>query len=605
MRFKDIKIKTKYFYLIIAFIMLIFLAVNFLIKINAHNAGNIAYQALMSNDLDKLSRYVHFIKNKDMIINGKSLLIYAVENSNTEAVKILENAGCNCDKEVDGTTAFLQALRENKLDLARVFVSDYKANVNTYIFEKPYIAIMIDENNYNACSFLLNQKDINTEILVNNESLSLYLFKKDSLNIYLSKLFSDKLITDSTLNSYLDSKYDILNFGGAYAIKTSDETAPYIIQASGDNGKRSIILFDSKKFSRDIYPSLSLSSAYIAFYIQDGSKNLRYISGINNYSAFSDSKQSKINDSIEIYFKDNMQKILGINNKDIFSVTPMLFLKDFKHYSIDDMFAIDDEAFGIIAGEFVNITQNVDKNKISDIFYQEYYSSGEVKKTRQTMYFTLRLFPLCLSKEINNIYLVKNASVKNTNININGAFSGTNNIVLAQSSNYTTMAITYIHEFSHFITKSSDRKKIADITKKYSQYDYYENFSEDKYYGIICVDANGDKKDYFDIYPDLLNIDQNVFNKDGFVRDYSTYNSWEDFAVTAESMYSYIGDEYFMDYVKNNGYNVISEKFDYAEEEYNNYSLSKGGDEFMTDDYFTKAKEYLNSYGYNLPQMQK
>ncbi|NMC55626.1 MAG: ankyrin repeat domain-containing protein [Eubacteriaceae bacterium] len=584
--------------------MLIFLAINFYIKINAQNAGNVAYQALISSDLNKLSRVVHFVKDKDMSINGKSLLIYAVENSNLEAVKILENAGCDCDKEVGGTTALLQALREGKLDIAQIFITDYKGNVNTYVFTKPYIAVMIDENNYDACAFLLNQKDTDTKILINNEPLSLYLFKKEDLNANLSKLFSDKLVTDSALNDYLNSKYNILNFGGAYAIVTSDVTVPYIIQAKGDNGFRSIILFDSEKFSRYIYPSLSLNSSYIAFYIQDGSQSLKYISGINNYSSFSDDKKTKIADSIEKYFENNMQNILNINNKDIFSITPLLFLKDFKSYSIDDMFAIDDEVFSIISDEFVNITANVDKNKVPDISYQKYYNGAELQKAMQTMYFTLRFFPLCVSESIEDIYLVKYANVKNSGIAINGAFSGANSIIIAKSVDYTTMAVTYIHEFSHFITKDSDRKTIADITKKYSKYGYYENYTGGKYYGIACVTANGEKKNYYDIYADLIKLNQSVFFKDGFVRDYSTYNSWEDFADSAESMYSYIGSEYFMDYVKQNGYNAIAEKFNYVKSEYNNYSSSSGGDEFMNDNYFTKVKEYLNSYGYNYPQMQ-
>ena len=293
MRFKNIKFKSWYLYIITAIILLLFLAVNFYIKINTQNAGNVAYQVLISNDLNKLSRVVHFIKDKDMDINGKSLLIYAVENSNLEAVKILENAGFNCDKEVGGTTALLQALREDKLDLAQIFITDYKGNVNTYVLQKPYIAVMIDENNYDACAFLLNQENTDTKILINNEPLSLYLFKKADLKANMSKLFSDKLIADSALNDYLNSKYNILNFGGAYAIATSDVTLPYIIQVKGDNGFRSIILFDSEKFSRYIYPSLSLNSSYIAFYIQDGSQSLKYISGINNYQAFSDNKKNQ------------------------------------------------------------------------------------------------------------------------------------------------------------------------------------------------------------------------------------------------------------------------------------------------------------------------
>lgn len=604
MRFKDLKIKTSYLYIFTAIILLIFLAINFYIKINAQNSGNIAYQALMSNDLNKLSQVVRFIKDKDMNINGKSLLIYAVENSNIEAVKILQNAGSDCDKEVGGTTAFLQALREDKLDIAQIFITDYKGNVNTYVFEKPYIVLMIDEDNYDACAFLLNQQNIDTKILVNNEPLSLYLFKKEDIKTNMSKLFSDKLITDNALNDYINSKYHVLNFGGAYAIATSDVTVPYIIQAKGDNGNRSIILFDSEKFSRYIYPSLSLNSSYIAFYIQKGNQSLKYISGINNYSNFSDSKKTKITDSIENYFKNNMQNILNINNNDIFSIIPLLFLKDFKNYSIDNMFAVDDEVFSIIADEFVNITPDVDKNKIPYISYQKYYSGAELEKAMQTMYFTLRFFPLSVSKEIDNIYLVKYANVKNSDIVINGAFTGANSIVIAKSADYTTMAVTYIHEFSHFITKDSDRKTIADITKKYSKYGYYENYSKDKYFGITCVSASGEKKDYYDIYSDLIKVSQSVFLKDGFVRDYSTYNSWEDFANTAESMYSYIGSEYFMDYASQNGYNAIAEKFNYVKSEYNNYSQSLGGDEFMTDDYFAKAKEYLNSYGYNYPQMQ-
>ena len=299
-----------------------------------------------------------------------------------------------------------------------------------------------------------------------------------------------------------------------------------------------------------------------------------------------------------------MQNILNINNTDIFSIAPLLFLKDFKNYSLDDMFAIDDEVFGVIADEFVNITPNVDKNKVPDISYQKYYSGAELQKAMQTMYFTLRLFPLSVSESIEDIYLVKYANVVNSDIVINGAFSGANSIIIAKSPDYTTMAVTYIHEFSHFITKDSDRKTIADITKKYSKYGYYENYSGAKYYGIACVKANGDKKNYYDIYADLIKINQSIFFKEGFVRDYSTYNSWEDFADSAESMYSYIGNEYFMDYAKQNGYNAIAEKFNYVKSEYNNYSVSKGGDEFMTDNYFTKIKEYLNSYGYNYPQMQ-
>lgn len=605
MRLKELKIKTSYLYIITAIILLIFLAINFYIKINAQNAGNIAYQALMSNDMNKLSRVVRFIKDKDMNINGKSLLIYAVENSNIEAIKILENSGSDCDKEVGGTTALLQALREGKLDIAEIFITDYKADVNTYVFQKPYIALMIDEDNYDACAFLLNQQNTNTKILINNEPLSLYLFKKENIKTNLSKLFSDKLITDSAINDYIDSKYNILNFGGAYAIETNDVAVPYIIQVKGDNGLRSIIMFDSEKFSRYIYPSLSLNSSYIAFYIQKGSQSLKYISGINNYSDFSDSKKTKIAYSIEKYFENNMQNILGINNKNIFSITPLLFLKDFTKYSIDNMFAIDDEVFCVIAAEFVNITSDADKNKIPDISYQKYYSGAELEKAMQTMYFTLRFFPLSVSEQIDNIYLVKYANVKNSDIVINGAFTGANSILIAKSADYTTMAVTYIHELSHFITKDSDRKTIADITKKYSKYGYYENYSKEKYFGITCVSASGEKKNYYDIYSDLIKLSQSVFLKDGFVRDYSTYNSWEDFANTAESMYSYIGSEYFMDYIKQNGYNAITEKFNYVKSEYNNYSHSLGGDEFMTDDYFAKVKEYLNSYGYNYHQMQQ
>lgn len=115
MRLDKQNIKKTYYFIIAAAVLFLFAAVNIYIKINAANTGNLAYKALINNDLTRLSKYVHFIKNKDISINGKSLLIYAVELSNSQAVKILADAGADCDKPVENNTALLEALEKINL----------------------------------------------------------------------------------------------------------------------------------------------------------------------------------------------------------------------------------------------------------------------------------------------------------------------------------------------------------------------------------------------------------------------------------------------------------------------------------------------------------
>jgi ankyrin repeat protein len=192
----------KSYYIIIAAALALFFIVNFYIKVNAANSSNVAYQALMDNDLVKLSRYIYFIRDKDMDIDGKSLLMYAVGTSNTEAIDILGGAGADCDKIIENDSALLEALREEKFDIAEQFISKYDGNVNTYISNKPYIALLIDENNYNACEFLLDQKETNLDILIDNNSIGVYLYTKDSLDTKLSNLFADKLTVDKSLDEY-------------------------------------------------------------------------------------------------------------------------------------------------------------------------------------------------------------------------------------------------------------------------------------------------------------------------------------------------------------------------------------------------------------------
>jgi len=603
MRLDKQNIKKTYYFIIAAAVLFLFAAVNIYIKINAANTGNLAYKALINNDLTRLSKYVHFIKNKDISINGKSLLIYAVELSNSQAVKILADAGADCDKPVENNTALLEALRENKFDIASELILNYGGDVNSYISDNPYIAILADENNFKACEFLLNQKDINTQILVQNEPLSVHLYKNDKPDTALSNLFVDKLYTDKAFSDYIDNKYNILSLGGANAIVTGDDTVAYIIAVSGKNGKQTIILFDAEKFSRNVHASLSVDKNYIAFCIDLKTGQLSYISGIHNFSSLFEDTKSKILTSVSNYLNANTPRILGIKNDNIFSASALLHIKDNKKYSVDDMFSIDDEVFETIARNFVNITSNADKNKIQDISYRPYYSDREVEKAKKTMYFALRLFPMSLVKEIDNIYLVASAKMQNSDIAVNGAFCNNNNIVIASADNHTAMATTYIHEFSHFITKNSDRKNMTDITEKYSKYGYYEDYNGQKYYNISCAGGDGKKKDFFAIYSALIDIEQNVFRKDGFVQQYAAYNSWEDFAVTAESMFSFADKQYFIDYAKKKGYNAIEKKFDCVKEEFNKYNASKGGDSFMSDEYFEKVKHYLISYKYNYPQI--
>ncbi len=597
MRYKKLKIKKSY-YIIIAAVLVLFFFVNFYIKVNAANTGNMAYQALVSNDLEKLSRYIFFVKDKDMSINGKSLLMYAVENSNSDAIDILAGAGADCDKIIGNNSPFLEALREEKFEIAEKFVAKYGGNVNSYISNKPYIGILIDENNYNACEFLLSQKDANPDILIENNSIGVYLFTKDDLDFKLAGLFADKLMTDDSFGDYIDAKYDVLNFGGAYALLTLDSSIPYIFIGSEGNKANTVILFKSDKFSQYIYPSLSTNSAYIAFEIDIKNESLHYISGINYYSSFSDDKKNTIINNVSEYIQNNMSKILGINNHDIYAVAPLLHLKDDSKYEIHDLFDLDDDAYEILIQDYVDVSTDVDKEDIDDIDYQEYYSDSDIKKAKNAIYFTLRLFPLSITKEIDHIYLVRYAEIDKSNVQINGAFMNNNNIILTKAGDDTTMVTTYIHEFSHFITKENGREALIKITKENSRYGYYENYDKSKYYDISCLDSKGDKKDFLDIYGKLLDINEDVFRKDGFVRAYSTYNSWEDFATTAESMYSFINSDYFIDYVTEEKYGTIQKKFEYVKETYNQCSLQKGGNEFMDDDYFNEVKQYLNSFGY-------
>lgn len=605
MQYKNKKMKKSY-YIIIAAALALFFIVNFYIKVNAANSSNVAYQALMDNDLVKLSRYIYFIRDKDMDIDGKSLLMYAVETSNTEAIDILGGAGADCDKIIENDSALLEALREEKFDIAEQFISKYDGNVNTYISNKPYIALLIDENNYNACEFLLDQKETNLDILIDNNSIGVYLYTKDSLDTKLSNLFADKLTVDKSLDEYILQKYDVLNFGGAYALITLDNNIPYIFIGSDQNGvKHTAVLFKAEKFSQNIYPSLSVSSKYIAFEIDAGHEAVRYISGINNYSAFSQDKKDAIINNVKKYLKNNMADIFGINNDNIFAVAPLLHLKDDSAYNIHDLFSLDDDAYEILLLDYVDITADINKSDIKEIYYQEYYSNYEIQKAKTAIYFTLRLFPLSITKEVDHIYLVRYAEIDESNVQINGAFINSNDVIIAKTSNYTTLVTTYIHELSHFITKDNNRESLVKITQENSQYGYYEDYKGSKYYDISCIDSKGNRKEFLDIYSKLLDIDQDVFRKDGFVREYATANSWEDFATAAESMYSFIGSEYFIDYVAEAKYDTIQKKFDNVEETYNQYSLSKGGNEFMSDEYFNKVKQYLNSFDYNVSTMQE
>jgi ankyrin repeat protein len=604
MRYKKFKIK-KFYYIIIAAALLLFFAVNFYIKVNAANTSNIAYQALMNNDLVKLSRYIFFIKDKDMSIDGKSLLMYAVENSNSDAVDILGGAGANCNTVSGNNTALLEALREEKFDIVEKLISKYNGNVNSYISNKPYIALLIDENNYNACEFLLDQKETNFDILIQNNSLGVYLFTKDSLDSKLANLFADKLMTDESFDNYIIKKYDILNFGGAYALSTLDDNIPYIfVGTDKDNRANTVVLFKAEKFSQHIYSSLSINSTYIAFEIDTEHESLRYISGINYYSSFSDDKKNTIINNVDKYLQNNISTIFGINNDNIYAIAPLLYLKDDSKYAMYDLFTLDDDAYEILLQDYVDVTTDINKTDIKDIDYQQYYSSSDIKKAKKTIYFTLRLFPLSITKQIDHIYLVRYAEIDDSNVQINGAFMNNDNIIITKTGNATTMVATYIHEFSHFITKENDREGLLDITKENSKYGYYEDYEGSKYYDISCLNSQGDKKDFLDIYGELLKNDEDVFRKDGFVRGYSTYNSWEDFATTAESMYSFIDEDYFVDYVAEKKYDTIQKKFEYVKKTYNQYSLQNGGDEFMNNEYFNEVKQYLKSFDYNASTMQ-
>ena len=570
---------------------------------NRAGADNAAYEALLQGDMRKLSLYAGFMKDKDMIIEDSTLLMRATQEKNKKAAEILINAGADGDKQIGDSTAFLQALRTKQFELAEIFIAEGKVDVNTKLQDKPYLLWMMDENNREGCMFLLQQPKIDARINIQGKSPGVYLYTQSDLTAQTAKAFCDRLQTDEGLKEYLKDIYVLRFFGGAYGIVTNNDVVPYILVCGGEGGKKNVYyLFDAKKFARYIDSSLAYASKYVCYAIGYGQEEPVYVSGIAQAESMGVDKMKNLGESVKRYLDKNTLTLAGTDSGNIASVSTLLQLVDASAYAVDDCFALDDEVYEILIGNYVQISTDVSAEALKDVQVVEYMSEKEATEAEKAILFTLRLYPLWVSEEIDHIYLVKSGSMKQAGININGAFTNGSDLILTNSGTSTLMITTYVHEFAHFITKENNRAALEDITKEYSDYGYYLHYKGESFYGVACKDAQGRKKEFLSVYAELN--DNEALRKDGFVRPYGAYSSWEDFAATAESMYSFIGASFFQTYAVQNGYEGIEKKFDYVKSVYNEYAAAKKITPFMTETYFERVVHYLHRFGYDVPMLR-
>lgn len=599
------KKRAIFFALIIAVVVMIAVtaALIFSARANEPGAENAAYQALLRGDNVRLVLYARFMKDKDMVIEGSSLLMRAVENKNVKAAEILIKAGADGDKKNGDSTAFLQTLRTKQFALAETFLKKGDINVNTKVNEKSYLVWMIDEDNAQGCTLLLNQPLIDTKESVEGKSLGTYLYTRPQVQLQAALAFREKLRSDEGIAHYLEGDYQLRYFGGAYGIATGSDVVPYILICSAqENNQNVYYIFNAERFSRYIDTSLSFQSKYVCYASPYGQEELVYVSGLSEAEKIGEKKMKDLAEAVKEYLNEHAQRLAGTNCGNISSVSTLLQLVNSAPYSIDDCFALDDEAYGLLVRDYVQLSTNVSVEALKDVSVVEYANEKDIAEAKKAALFTLRMYPLAVSKDIEHIYLVKSGSMKAGGMDINGAFTNKSDLILTKAGSYTLMVTTYVHEFAHFITRDNERDGLKAITKEYSTYGYYTDYTGAKFYGIDCVDTNGKKKDFLTVYEDLN--DMNAFRKDGFVRPYASYNSWEDFASTAESMYSFIAKTFFQTYASQNGYQIIEKKFDYVKSVYNDYANAKKTDRFMTEAYFESVQYYLSHFNYDMPTIR-
>jgi hypothetical protein len=184
-------------------------------------------------------------------------------------------------------------------------------------------------------------------------------------------------------------------------------------------------------------------------------------------------------------------------------------------------------------------------------------------------------------------------------VELNGVYTDEADIVLAKCTSYSVMIDTYLHEFSHFITRDAElRALIEKLTVQTSEEGYYDDTEADYFYDVAVYDEKGVKKNFYEVYEILVDYEREVFRAKGFVDGYALKDSWEDFATTAEAMFAYHHRGLFIDYARKANYDVLGQKCDAVMQIYNEYALLCDVAPFMDEAYFTSLRRYRLENGY-------